>query len=209
MAEEGEARYSGGEILEHVAPGKVRKWSAVNLTSSKQGLASWSEKELAQYLRTGFSLRAGTFGPMNEVITNSLKHLTPADAAAMATYIKSVPSHDYAGEPVFADAAAQGAAIYKERCEKCHGESGRGGMFNGPPLAGSAATQSADPASLLNLILYGQDKAPGVSFGAWEAMPAYESILDDSQIAAVSNFVRASWGNRASAVTAEQVARQR
>lgn len=209
MAEREESRYAGGSILEHVAPGKVRQWSAVNLTSSKQGLGSWSEKELAQYLRTGFSLRAGTFGPMNHVIIDSLKHLTPPDAAAMAAYIKSLPARDYAGEPVPPDAVAQGAPIYKERCEKCHGESGRGGMFNGPAVAGSAIAQSEDPSSLINLIMYGQGKAPGIKFGAWEEMPAYEDVLDDSQIASVSNYVRGSWGNRAPVVTAEQVAEQR
>jgi mono/diheme cytochrome c family protein len=57
--------------------------------------------------------------------------------------------------------------------------------------------------------MYGQGKAPGVSFGAWEQMPAYAEILNDSQIAAVSNYVRGSWGNRASIVTPQQVAEQR
>lgn len=209
MAERAESRYAGGAIFEHVAPNKVRQWSAVNLTSSKQGLGSWSEKELAQYLRTGFSLRAGTFGPMNAVIIDSLQHLTPPDASAMAAYIKSLPAQDYTGEPVAADAIAQGASIYKERCEKCHGESGRGGMFSGPAVAGSAIAQSQDPSSLINLILYGQGKAPGVSFGRWEQMPAYESILNDAQIAAVSNYVRGSWGNRAPLVSAAQAAEQR
>jgi mono/diheme cytochrome c family protein len=209
MAEREELKYTGGTMLDHAAPGKVRRWSAVNLTSSKQGLGSWSEKHLAQYLRTGFSLRGGTFGPMNAVIIDSLKHLTPQDASAMATYIKSLPAHDYTGEPVSADAVAQGEPIYLERCEKCHGESGRGGMFSAPAVAGSAIAQSEDPSSLINLIMYGQGKAPGVSFGAWEQMPAYAEILNDSQIAAVSNYVRGSWGNRASIVTPEQVAEQR
>ena len=43
------------------------------------------------------------------------------------------------------------------------GRSGRGGMFSGPPLAGSAVVQADDPASLINIILYGSDTPHGVS----------------------------------------------
>jgi hypothetical protein len=32
-------------------------------------------------------------------------------------------------------------------------------------------------------------------------MPAYASKLDDGQIVALGNFLRASWGNRASPIT--------
>ncbi len=81
---------------------------------------------------------------MNEVVSNSTSKLTLEDARAMATYIKSLPAEDVAGrrsrpsQPVTAEQAALGQAIYEDRCEKCHGASGRGGMFSGPPLAGSA-----------------------------------------------------------------------
>jgi mono/diheme cytochrome c family protein len=40
-------------------------------------------------------------------------------------------------------------------------------------------------------------------------MSAYADVLDDSEVAAVSNFVRGSWGNRASPVSLESVSRQR
>jgi mono/diheme cytochrome c family protein len=104
---------------------------------------------------------------------------------------------------------AAGASIYKDRCEKCHGSSGRGGFFSGPPLAGSAVVQAEDPASLINVMLYGPVLPQGVAFGAWETMPAYADVLDDAQVAAVSDFLRGSWGNRASPVKVESVARQR
>ena len=40
-------------------------------------------------------------------------------------------------------------------------------------------------------------------------MPAYAERLDDAEIAALSDFLRASWGNRAPPVTPAIVARQR
>jgi mono/diheme cytochrome c family protein len=83
-------------------------------------------------------------------------------------------------------------------------------MFNGPPLAGSAVAQAADPASLINNILYGPE-IPEVlgAFGGWETMKPYAEVLDDEEIAAVATYVRGSWENRGGPVTAAQVRRQR
>lgn len=209
LAERADQRYQGAALQLEDPGGTVRRWYAVNLTSAKHGLSSWSASDLARYFQTGFSARAGTFGPMNEVILNSLKLLTPADLHAMAVYVKSLKGPEYAGPLVASDAIAAGAPVYKERCEKCHGASGRGGFFSGPPLAGSAVVQSTDPASLVNIVLRGQATPKEVSFGAWETMQSYAEVLNDTQIAAVCNYVRGSWGNRASAVSAADVARQR
>jgi mono/diheme cytochrome c family protein len=87
--------------------------------------------------------------------------------------------------------------------------SGRGGLFSSPPLSASAVVQAQDPASLINVILYGPDEPKDLSFGGWETMKPYKDVLSDAEIAAVSNYVRGSWNNHAGAVTAAQVARQR
>ncbi len=205
MAERQEAAYQGGVFNDQIAAGKVGKWFAVNLTSARHGLGSWSVADIEKYLRTGASARAGTFGPMNEVIVGSLKLLTREDLQAMAVYVKSLPGPAYAGERVSSEQVAAGASAYKERCQKCHGESGRGGFFMGPPLAGSAVTQGEDPASLINIIVHGPSTPKGVSFGSWESMPAYADVLDDSEIAAVCNFVRGSWANEAGPVSPADV----
>jgi mono/diheme cytochrome c family protein len=210
MAESTRRGYAGGVLQDSVAQGsKVRRWSAVNLSSAKNGLAGWSVSDLEKYLQTGFSSRAGTFGPMNEVIVNSSKNMTPADVHAMAIYIKSLPAQEYNGDVVSPELTKAGEKIYRDRCAKCHAASGRGGMFSGPPLAGSAVVQAEDPASLINITLYGPETPKGVSMGAWESMQPYYDVLDDSQVAAVCNYVRGSWGNRASAVFATDVAHQR
>jgi alcohol dehydrogenase (quinone), cytochrome c subunit len=208
-AEQADRLYAGGIIQDKVVQRKIRRWSAVNLTPAKNGLGAWSVNDLAKYLQTGFSARGGTFGPMNAVIVNSLMKLTAQDVHAMAVYIKSLPVQDYRGDGVSPQQANAGEAIYKDRCEKCHSASGRGGMFSGPPLAGSPVVQAEDPASLINIILYGPDTPKEVSFGAWETMSPYADVLNDLEIAAVSNYVRGSWGNRASAVKEADVARQR
>jgi mono/diheme cytochrome c family protein len=209
MAETAGQAYAGGFLESPVAQGKIRRWSAVNLTSAKNGLGAWSVNDLAKYLQTGFSARGGTFGPMNEVIVNSLKKLTAEDVRTMAVYLKSLPAEEYRGDGVTRQQVSAGEAIYKDRCEKCHSASGRGGMFSGPPLAGSAIVQAEDPASLINIIIYGPDTPKEVALGSWETMQPYAEVLNDTQVAAVSNYVRGSWGNRAAAVKAADVARQR
>jgi mono/diheme cytochrome c family protein len=185
------------------------RWSAVDLTNGARGLGAWSIAELTQYFQTGVSARAGSFGPMNDVIVNSLKLLASEDLHAMAVYLKSLPARTYTDGTVSAQQVSEGAPIYKARCEKCHGRSGRGGLFSGPPLAGSAVVQAEDPASLINIVLYGPDLPQQVSYGEWDTMPAYASILTDAQIKAVSNYVRGSWGNRAGAVSSQSVVTQR
>jgi mono/diheme cytochrome c family protein len=209
MAEDSTKSYAGGIIQGEVVMGKQRRWSAVNLSSSKNGLGTWSVNDLAKYLQTGFSTRAGSFGPMNEVIVNSLKNLKVEDVHAMAVYIKSLPARDYTGAAVPADQIKAGEPIYKARCEKCHSSSGRGGMLASPPVAGSAVVQADDPASLINVILYGPELSKDIPTGAWETMQSYGDVLDDAQIAAVANYLRGSWGNRGAPVTESEVAQQR
>nr|WP_298720422.1 cytochrome c [uncultured Steroidobacter sp.] len=214
MAEMTDKAYQGGTLREYVTADKVRDWAAVNLTSSADGLKTWSVDDLTKYLHKGFSLRGGTWGPMNEVVGNSTSKLTLEDARAMATYIKSLPPKSppegaQTQAPVTAEQAALGEGIYHDRCEKCHGASGRGGMFSGPPLAGSAIVQSADPDSLINAILYGATPPKGMTLGAWETMKPLADVLSDTEIANVANYVRGSWGNAAPPVDAARVAKQR
>jgi alcohol dehydrogenase (quinone), cytochrome c subunit len=210
MAEIPSKAYTGGTLQDRVDHGmRVRRWSASNLTSAPQGLAVWSVNELATYLHTGVSPRAGSFGPMNEIILNSLSKMTSEDVHAMAVYLKSMPATGDSGESIPSDKIETGEPIYKERCEKCHGHSGRGGMFSGPPLAGNPVTQASDPASLINVILYGPDLPNHVSFGSWETMRAYGDVLSDEQVAAVCNYIRGSWGNHSLTTTAAEVTMQR
>ena len=209
MAELPERALQGGVVTGAVAPGRQRDWFAVNLTNAKHGLAAWSEAELVRYFRTGVSPRGSTLGPMNEVVEHSLRHLDEGDLRAIAVYLKGLDGPAYDGVAVTPEQARAGSAIYEERCEECHGRSGRGGFFTGPALSGSAIVQGENPATLINAILYGStiERAAGTS--SWEPMPAYADALSDAEVAAVANFLRGSWGHGAAPVTPEDVRRQR
>ena len=78
-----------------------------------------------------------------------------------------------------------------------------------PPLAGNAALQAPNPATLINVILYGAHEGTSRE-GSWPKMSGFElSVgLDDDQIAALCTYLRSSWGNQAGAVSAGAVAKQ-
>ena len=196
----------------------LRAWSAANLTPAPGGLGAWSRDQIAAYLKTGHSARAAAFGPMSKVVVNSTSLLTDADVHAIADYLASLPPAASATPSTDADRRRAGEIVYTTRCADCHLPTGLGVPRSvaadpgktAPPLAGSAALQAPDPASLINVILYGAHES-GSSQGAWPKMSGFElSVgLDDAQIADLCTYLRSSWGNRAGAVDAAAVARQR
>jgi mono/diheme cytochrome c family protein len=196
----------------------VRTWSAPNLTQAPSGLGAWPLEAIAAYLKTGHSARAGAFGPMSEVIGNSTSHLTDPDIHAIAIYLKSLaPATQGVPPNAAADSLRAGEVVYTTRCADCHLPSGLGmpraantdASKTAPPLAGSAALQAPNPATLINIILYGAHEA-ALTDGSWPTMSGFElSVgLDDEQIAALCTYVRSSWGNQAAPVDAATVARQ-
>src|SRR5579862_174476 len=196
----------------------VRNWSAANLTPARGGLGAWSLEDIAAYLRSGHNARAGAFGPMSTVITNSTSHLSDADVHAMAVYLKSLAPAAQ-GTPVRASEERRhaGEIVYTTRCTDCHQPTGLGmpqtrtadPSKTAPPLAANAALQAPDPATLINVILYGAHEAV-LGAGSWPKMSGFElSVgLDDEQIADLCTYVRSSWGNEAGPVDAAAVGKQ-
>ncbi len=77
-------RFAGGMDAEG------REW-VPNITQHADGIASWSEEEIALMLENGLTPSfGGVASTMAAVVANTGK-LTPQDRAAMAAYIKSLP----------------------------------------------------------------------------------------------------------------------
>jgi mono/diheme cytochrome c family protein len=171
-------------------------WFAPDLTTDiATGLGAWTVDEIAAYLKTGVAKgRTTAFGPMAEVVQNSLSYLTDADLRAMAEYLKAIPPDSglRTGRPRPDPARAQGAALYMGYCSGCHQATGAGIAGAFPPLAGNKAIVAPDPGNVLQAVLLGVP----AQFGHG-AMPSFAAQLDDQQIAAIANYVRSSWGNSA------------
>lgn len=212
-AEKSDRYLAGGVYLDKVPTGEVRPWAAVNLTQADSGLKTWSVSDLTGYLKTGHGQRAGSLGPMNEVIGNSLRHLTDADIQAMAVYLKSLPAIESSDTQSPSDSErASNETQYTIHCGTCHLPTGLGatpGSDLGPPLAGNAIVQAASPASLINVILYTSEVLQPSPAAGWKNMEGLGDKLEDEEVAAIANYVRSSWGNRGGKVSAEDVANQR
>ncbi len=213
-ANDSDLAMTGGTYMTRVE-GKLSAWSAPNLTSADNGLAMWTVDDVTDYLKLGVSHRAGVFGPMNEVVVNSTRHLSREDVRAIAVYLKSLPANSRdSGEPATADVLRAGSIQYDIHCGSCHLPTGEGSPEQGPPLIGSPVVLDVDPASLINITLYGAQtplSSPSDEWAsrAWIRMEPFDTILDDEQVAALLSFIRATWGHEAGAVTPEQVAQQR
>ncbi len=108
-----------------------------------------------------------------------------------------------------AQAPRSGAQVYAAVCAACHQPAGEGNGESYPPLAGSSWV-TGDERRLVRIILHGltgEIDVEGQSYSG--AMPPWGPTLRDDEIAAVATYVRNSWGNKASAVTAATVAQLR
>jgi mono/diheme cytochrome c family protein len=208
-AEKEDEAFSGGVYMDKIPDGDVLPWSAVNLTPAETGLARWSVDDLFSYLKTGKSERAGSFGPMNKVIMGSTSKLTDADVRAISVYLKSLPPIEHIGPTPSKEVMAQGEVLYTSYCGSCHLPTGAGGENNGPPLAGSAIVNARSPASLLNTLMYGPQLPEPAYDTAWMAMSGHGEKMTDEEIAALASYIRSSWGNKAGAVSASEVAKHR
>lgn len=108
--------------------------------------------------------------------------------------------------PVSSSGASPGATTYTANCASCHQPGGKGLAGSFPPLAGNSVV-TGDPQKVIHIVKYGLSGKIMVGPDAYNGMmPPWGTQLSDDQIAGVITYIRASWGNGASPVSAAQVA---
>ncbi len=203
----GGAALGGGQVA-------GRSWYAPSLTSrAEAGNADVPVDEIVALLSTGRSSKYAASGPMAEVIGQSLQHLSAPDVRAMAVYLKSLPDSGTAtSAPVAltADATqriAKGSKIYEKHCKDCHGDAGEGAAGAYPPLAGNRSVTLPSPLNTIRSVLDGGFAPSTAANPRPYGMPPFAHSLSSDEVALVVSYVRNSWGNRASSVTAVEVDR--
>lgn len=107
-----------------------------------------------------------------------------------------------------AAAIKRGQQVYQITCIACHQKDGKGVPRLNPPLAKSSYVVG-EKTKLINIVLKGLNDPIEINGEEYNnAMPA-QAQLSDQQIADVLTYVRNSFGNKASAVTATQVKAER
>jgi len=190
----------------------MQNWYAPSLTSNKEaGLGDWSIKDITDLLRTGVSDRGAVYGPMAEVVYNSLQYLDDSDIHAMAVYLKGLAQGSSADRPAPPIPSAEsslllsfGKTIYDTQCASCHGADGTGKSPNYPPLAGNQSIQMSSSVNAIRMVLNG-GYPPGTAGNPMPyGMPPFAQRLSDDEVAAVVTYIRTSWGNRGTPVSARQ-----
>ncbi|UPK32451.1 cytochrome c [Bradyrhizobium sp. 186] len=191
---------------------EVAGWFAPRLDgAARSGLKSWSVEDVTEYLQSGRNAKSHADGLMAEVVVNSTSKMSDADVRAIAVYLKSLPParrEPTAAPPDDAEMKA-GQAVYARLCIACHEADGSGAPRIYPPLPANALLQSINPSSTLRIILDGAHTVTTPRAPNAGEMPAYAKQLSDEQVAAVTNYIRNSWGNTAPLVTPPQVAKAR
>lgn len=102
-----------------------------------------------------------------------------------------------------------GEQIYNTRCMSCHQMGGRGVPGTFPPLTDTKWV-NGDKGRLIRLLLHGLTGSIEVQGTTYSGvMPPWGGALDDEGIAQISTYIRTNFGNDASPVTAEEVAKVR
>jgi mono/diheme cytochrome c family protein len=210
----------GGSIAEQGLGGGIipmQNWFASSLASDAgTGLGEWDVADISELLQTGVSKRGTAAGPMAEVVSASLQHVSGADIHSMAVYLKSLPGSDVrsrgASVQVTGDPGVilrQGAKLYEQHCAECHGVNGEGITAAYPRLAGNRAATADTPVNLVRMILNGGYPPSTHGNPRPYGMPPFGPSLSDAEVAAVASYVRASWNNQAGLVSTVDVSRLR
>jgi mono/diheme cytochrome c family protein len=196
--------YEGGLI-------PMQDWYAPALTSDREaGLGDWSIEDIVDLLQKGVSHRGAVYGPMAEVVYDSLQYLSDDDIRAMAVYLKSLPQHGGEGRRAASTPMPReerdrlfnlGAKVYAVHCASCHGVNGEGRLPDFPALANNHSILMASAVNPIRMVLNG-GYPPGTQKNPQPyGMPPFAQLLSDDEVAAVVTYIRGAWGNQATPVS--------
>jgi mono/diheme cytochrome c family protein len=146
---------------------------------------------------------------------------TPSVAGAQSktTAKKSAVKTTSAAKPAAKPAASatvaakeqlpDGKQVFSTTCAACHQATGEGVAGVYPPLAGSEWV-NGEEAKAVRILLHGVTgpiEVAGETFNSM--MPPWGATLKDADIAAVLTYVRSTWGNKGTPITAATVAKIR
>ena len=214
---------NGRDGDEFLRGGPVENWYAPSLRNGgPDTIAGWSESQISQFLQSGANHSGIAFGSRATVIVNSTQLPSRKILQPTAKYLKTLQdapadrrrarfAYDERTDRELAsgDAKQRGALLYLDNCAACHRPDGRGyeGVF--PSLAGNPVVATANPLSLVTIVLQGSKTSRTSTTPAQFAMPAFAWRLTDQEGADIISFIRSSWGNAAKPVDASKVAELR
>jgi mono/diheme cytochrome c family protein len=178
----------------------MQQWYAPALNSNAQaGLGEWSLEDITDLLRKGVSNKGAVYGPMSEVVFNSLQYLSEDDTRAMAIYLKSLgqqapPVSNAPPVPAAESSLLMqlGRTVYAAQCASCHGADGYGRPPAYPPLANNQSIMMESAVNSIRMVLNGGYPPATQGNPAPYGMPPFAQSLSDDEVAAVVTYIRQS-----------------
>jgi len=163
-----------------------------------QGLSTrgWTREDLAQFLSTGLSPQGVMTFRMFPVLSHSTKYLPDRDIEAVVSYLAeempepaSPPS-----DPAAIEAHSEGHRLYMGLCAGCHGGDGQGQPFGSVPMVGNTTLMLDNPLNLHRVIREGIPARHLSGHLRMQEMPAFDTMLEDRELDALSRYLRDRWG---------------
>lgn len=120
-----------------------------------------------------------------------------------SVFVSSSATHTL--QPAIKASMDRGKTIYLQRCMACHQVDGSGVPRLNPPLDGASTVKGNDKLKLVRIIIKGMTERVEIDGEYYDNNMSANPDLTDTQIADVLNYIRNSWGNKASLVTAAEV----
>jgi len=201
----------GAEESKHPYEGwLIEGWVAPALTDASPSPIPWTQDELFTYLRTGLTpLHGATGSTMTLVIRDALALpvVPDSDIHAIALYFNDINHGNARANEI--DAATQQALatsslgseqeydpdadLYASACMSCHYNRAPTPLAARPELALNSSLTLSEPTNFVQVVLNGvsstetDNNSEGV---AGLVMPAYDSSLNDAEIARLAAYLR-------------------
>ncbi|TDO28457.1 c-type cytochrome [Sediminibacterium goheungense] len=108
-------------------------------------------------------------------------------------------------QPTLKAAIERGKTVYLQRCMACHQMDGGGVPRLNPPLDGASKVKGADKVYLIRTVIKGMTERVEIDGEYYDNNMSANADLTDVQIADVLTYIRNSWSNKASVVSAAEV----
>jgi mono/diheme cytochrome c family protein len=199
------------QLSREFAGAALSRVAAPDITPTGLISRGWTAAGLRAFLGRGLARQGSAFGDMHQVIMLSTRNLTEDDLAAAVTFLlgDSPPETALppATNPMEINAAINGAGrvSYVALCAGCHGLDGNGVPNTVVPMRNNSTLRLADPHNLVVAILdgIGSENFPGRA--SMQKMPGFADKLNDSDAAALANYLRVTWGGQRGNVTPAMV----
>lgn len=188
------------------------RFAAPDITPAGVAARGWDAALLHDYLGTGVSARAVASDEMLPVIKLSTSQLGEADLKAMTAYLLGDrPAVPRTVQIARNDSAASGPGRghYLNLCSGCHGRDGQGVPHVAPGLRDNSSVRDTDPHNLIVAILDGLPEHDFPGRERMQDMPGFAEDLGDADVAALSTWLRQSYGGQPQAIEAAAVAKLR